>query len=147
MRRKVIIGIIVVVLLAVGLIFYQQTAVKRLDVQFESIRVISLDFSGVTLEATVALHNPSLLPATVGRVEATIHANDVALASVQSAEPFTIPRQTTHSESFVVKLDYLDIGLSLVNAIRQRDVTWHIEGTYYVDLWMGEYAHEFVVKR
>lgn len=147
--RKEAIGSIVAALLLIGilsLVGYQNYVVKDLEVNLKAVRLESISLSGTRLGVDIEIYNPSMVDARVGKLYAEFFANDVKLSVFDSQQPFKVPSKQAIKKSYSVDLSFGDIGYALINAIRERDVRWQLNGYYEADLWLTNYKKEFNIE-
>ena len=145
MAKKVIIGIILAVLLIAGIVgynAYQNYVVKDLQVGLSKVSLNEITLSTTTIGVTLQVYNPSIVTAKVGSLEAGLAANGVPLARLKEAG-FDVPPKQSVERDFNIKLSNIDLGLSLINAIKNRQISWQVKGNYTMDLLFSHYMKEF----
>ncbi len=142
-RKKILIICAIIFLILAGIAIYtyvayqKVTAVRNLDVTLVQINANEFTLSSFNLGITLDIYNPNEIDVKVGRFTARTFANDIKLAEITLSEPIPIAKHTTARKMFSLKIHYLDIGVALIQAIRERQVTWRVQGEYDVQLPLG----------
>jgi LEA14-like dessication related protein len=117
---------------------YQQvTAIKNLDVTLVQISANEFTLSSFNLGITLDIYNPNEIDVEVGNFSARTFANNIQLADITLSEPIPIAKHTTARKIFYLRIHYLEIGLALIQAIREKQVSWRVQGQYAVQLPLG----------
>lgn len=142
-----VVVIFLIVALLVGVFVYYEyqkvTAVKNLEVSFVSAEVEKLSIAGMTLGFTVNIRNPNDISVDVGAFNVYVSANDVPLTYF-GLPPMEIPAKESVQQHFSADFGYLDLGSSLVKAIKEKQLVWKIRGEYVLELPFNmKYAYKF----
>jgi len=142
----VIVIFLIVLLLAGVFVYYEYkkaAAVQNLEVSFVSAEVEKLSVTGLTLGFTVNIRNPNDIGVDVGAFNVYVSANDVPLTYFKLL-PMKISSKESVQQHFSADFGYLDLGSSLVKAIREKKLVWRIRGEYVLDLPFNiKYAFNF----
>lgn len=131
-------AVIIIVLAILAYYAYEKiSTVKNLDVTVTEIAAKDFSLTRFTLAITLEIHNPNKLEAEIGRFHAWVFANNVQVADFKLPEKITIPKGDTITRTVEFTINYLDLGASIVNAIRAKELTWIIQGEYDVQLPFG----------
>lgn len=132
-----VVVILVIVALLVGVFCYYEyqkaSAVKNLEVSFVSAEIEKLSVTGMTLGFTVNIRNPNTVSVDVGAFNVYVSANDVPLTYF-GLPAMNIPAKESVQQHFSADFGYLDLGSSLVKAIREKQLVWKIRGEYVLEL-------------
>jgi len=133
-------GLLLIIVLAFGgyLYYHYQSvaSVTNLDVQLSSIRIDQVSWTGTDLSFTLQIYNPNPITTKVGNFHAQFAANNQPLTRVALSEFDIAPGQTVE-KTIPVRLAHLDVGMALLSAIREREVTWQADGAYTLILPFG----------
>ncbi len=143
--------ILCALLVAVALYTYfayeKVTALKNLDVKLVSIRAEEFKINRFTLVIDLDIYNPNEKEVSVGDFTAQAYSNDVLLATVD-LPAFKIPSQRSHPTEYHLGINYIDVGFALLQALKEKKVTWQVNGTYFIQLPLGvAYPYTFDIKR
>lgn len=149
--RKWILAGFAILFLALGIyayLLYQSiTDIKNLDVSLKGIRAEEFTLSKFTLVIDLDIYNPNKHDVTVGNFSAQAYSNDRLLATVD-LESFKIPAQRSHPIEYHLGINYLDVGIALIQAIKDKQVTWRVNGEYVLYLPLGfTYPYKFNTER
>jgi LEA14-like dessication related protein len=148
----IISAIICLILAGIALYTYtayqQVTAIRNLDVTLLEISAGEFTWTSFTLGIALNIYNPNDIDIEVGNFTARASANNVQVAEIRLPEPIPIAKQTSVQKIFNLKINYLDAGAALLQAIKDKQVTWHVQGEYAVQLPLGlTYPFTFDVQR
>ena len=151
MRKKRVLWIVLVLLvliISVGLfVAYQQyqqyRAIKQLDVSLLRVTFEEVKLTSVRLRVELSISNPNTIDVSVGKFNATVFANSIPIALL-SSEKLVLPAQESLEKQVSVELDYLDVGVVLLRALKDKQVTWSVKGEYVLELPFGmTYPYHF----
>ena len=153
-QQKILIICAIIFLVLAGVAIYtytayqKVTAIKNLDVTLVQISANEFTFSSFNLGITLDIYNPNEIDVEVGNFTARTFANNIQLADITFSEPIPIAKHTTARKIFYLRIHYLEVGLALIQAIREKQVSWHVQGEYDVQLPLGlAYPFTFDVTR
>lgn len=142
-KNKILIVCAIIFLILAGVAIYtytayqQVTAIKNLDVSLVQVSANEFTLSSFNLGITLDIYNPNEVDVEVGRFTARTSANNVQLADITLSEPIPIAKHITARKIFYLRIHYLEVGLALIQAIREKQVTWRVQGEYDVQLPLG----------
>ena len=154
-HRKIIIivsAILCLILAGAALytyVAYQKViAIKNLDVTLLEISAGEFTWTSFTLGIALNVYNPNDIDVKVGNFTARAFANNIQMAEVRLPEPVPIAKHTAVQKVFNLKINYLDAGVALLQAIKEKQVTWRVQGEYAVQLPLGlTYPFTFDVQK
>jgi len=140
--------IILAILVLLGIfVFGKILAAKNLQIGLGEIALTHVTWSGVQLSVTVVVYNPNFLSVTIDKFHAGVYANDIPLTAIELPEPVKIRPGKAIEKEFIIDVNYLDAGVAFINALKERKVTWKIQGEYFFQLPFGvqyPYTFEFI---
>jgi LEA14-like dessication related protein len=153
-RKTLLIVFAIICLILAGIALYtyvayqKVTAIKNLDVTLLEISAGEFTWTSFTLGIALNVYNPNDIDVKVGNFTARAFANNIQVASVQLPEPVPIAKHTAVQKIFNLKINYLDAGAVLLQAIKDKQVFWRVQGEYDVQLPLGlTYPFTFDVQR
>lgn len=153
-RKKILIILAIIFLILAGVAIYtytayqQVTAVKNLEVTLLEISAGEFTWTSFTLGIALNVYNPNEIDVEVGNFTMRASANNVQVAEIQIPEPIPIAKHNSVQKVFNLKINYLDAGVALLQAIKEKQVTWRVQGEYAVQLPLGlTYPFTFDVQR
>lgn len=153
-RKKILIICAIIFLVLAGVAIYtytayqKVTAIKNLDVTLVQIAANEFTLSSFNLGITFDIYNPNDIDVEVGKFSARTFANNIQLADITLSETLPIAKHTTARKIFYLRIHYLDVGIALLQAIREKHVTWRVQGEYDVQLPLGlAYPFTFNITR
>jgi LEA14-like dessication related protein len=150
--KYVIVVVVFVLLLTAGWVAYDQyvqlKAIQNLKVELLDVKIYEVTLSSLRINFIVQVHNPNPREVTVGKFGASFFANGVHLADFNSTAPFKMVPLDSVQQQISVRLRYLDVGLVLLGAIRDKQVEWAAKGSYELQLPLGiVYPYRFEVRK
>jgi len=150
-QKKILLVLLIALIIFASFAYYEYqkiTAVEKLDVQIAELQASNFTLSGFTLEIRLDVHNPNSIDVTVGRFSASASANGIKLASINNPEPISIPKAGTIQQTTQARINYLNVGIAVWQAIKDKNVAWRVQGTYELELPFGiKYPYAFDVQR
>lgn len=147
MKRKSIVGLIVVVAIVAMVMFLvcaeeevaQREALLNCDITLSSIQMTELGLfdASVNLAITVNVYNPNAITATLDRIDYIIYANDIAIGTGCFSERTDIPPMKTEMITTSYRADLTTVPDVLVSGIQVGGITWKIGGIVYIDTPLG----------
>jgi LEA14-like dessication related protein len=153
-RKTLIIVSAIICLILAGIALYtyvayqKVTAIRNLDVTLLEISAGEFTWTSFTLGIALNVYNPNDIDVEVGKFTMRASANNVQVAEIQMPETTPIMTHSAVQKSFNLKINYLDAGAVILQAIKDKQVTWRVQGEYDVQLPLGlTYPFTFDVQR
>ncbi len=153
-RKTLLIVSAIICLILAGIALYtyvayqKVTAIRNLDVTLLEISAGEFTWTSFTLGIALNVYNPNDIDVKVGNFTARAFANNIKVAEVRLPEPVPIAKHTAVQKIFNLKINYLDAGAVILQAIKDKHVTWRVQGEYDVQLPLGlTYPFTFDVQR
>lgn len=153
-RKKLLITFAIIFLILAGVALYtyvayqKVTAIRNLDVTLTDISAGEFTWTSFTLGIALNVYNPNDIDVKVGKFTARAFANNIKVAEIRLPEPVPIAKHTSVQKIFNLKINYLDAGAVLLQAIKDKHVAWRVQGEYDVQLPLGlTYPFTFDVQR
>ncbi len=139
MNKKLAVAIAIVLIL--GIIAYYQyqkaTAVKNLEIGLAEITASEFTLTSFKLGITFNIHNPNKMDVTIGRFTAKTFANNVQIAEITLPDKIKLASGITAQEAVSIRINYLDAGIAVFEAIKNKKATWQVKGKYEMELPLG----------
>jgi LEA14-like dessication related protein len=130
-KRGIWIILILLILGSIGYYTYVKlTGIKDLKIELIDTRIDNVSLTGITFQITLLLSNPNQVSVTVGRFRAFVYANDVYISTLELAEPIEIKSKQQVEQEITLRINYIDVGIAIVNSIKEKAATWRISGEY-----------------
>jgi LEA14-like dessication related protein len=136
------------VILVIGFYSYSQyeqlKAVKQLKIGFEKAQVEKLSLTHADFVLTFSVQNPNEIDVNIGKFNAKFTANGLPLTELHIPEAVLFTANETQKQDVPLRLHYFDAGRIILNAYRQGNLDWNIEGSYEMQLPLGmTYEYKF----
>jgi len=117
--------------------------IKPLDMEFEVTDVSynpmkSIDKLQLTLQFNG--HNPNGLGVNIGRTEFDIFIDDKFAAKIYNDKKITIPKKGDFAFQEKTSIKISTVGKTVFKSIRDEQVVYRIEGTYFIQSPIGEFS-------
>src|SRR5574341_690897 len=136
-------ALLIVAALYTNFAYEKVEALKKLDVKLVSIRAEDFTINRFTLVIDLDIYNPNEKEVSVGNFTARAYSNNVLLATVDLPS-FKMPAMRSYPTEYQLGINYLDVGFTLLQALKEKKVTWEVNGTYFIQLPLGlAYPYSF----
>jgi LEA14-like dessication related protein len=138
MKRVLFLFLAVVLLLSIGCSeFAKRMAVKELDFSLKGVSLVEYDMTYMTLNVDVQADNPNDVDAVIDRLDYSFGINEKNVANGTTAQKVTVKANRSKSISTKMKINYMELGAAVLDAVKNKTADFSMEGTVYIDTPIG----------
>jgi LEA14-like dessication related protein len=112
-------------------------AVKELDFSLRRVSLVDYDLTNMTLNVEIKADNPNNIDAVIDRLDYSFSINDKVATTGTTARKITVKAEGTKTISTKLKVNYLNLGAAILEAVKNKKADFRLEGTVYVDTPIG----------
>lgn len=127
-------------LLLANCFIFQRVAVKNCQFSLESVDLVQVALSDLTLGLKIGVKNPNSIDVVIDRLGYQFFVNEHGVFTGSTGEGSKIPAGSSKTLTTQVKLNYLEIGSAVVSAIREQKAHYKLTGTVYLDTALGTFS-------
>lgn len=138
MKQTALLFLVVVLSLSLGCSeFAKRMAVKELDFSLEGVNLVDYDMTYMTLNVDVMADNPNDIDAVIDRLDYSFEINNKNVANGTTARKVTVKANRSKSISTKMKVNYIELGAAVLEAVKNRTADFRMAGTVYVETPIG----------
>ena len=138
MRKIIVITLVAVCFLSFGCTeLMKRMAVKELDFSLRRVSLVDYDLTNMTLNVEIKADNPNDIDAVIDRLDYSFSINDKVATTGTTARKITVKAEGTKTISTKLKVNYLNLGAAILEAVKNKKADFRLEGTVYVDTPIG----------
>jgi LEA14-like dessication related protein len=138
MKKAVLLFLVAVCCLSLGCSeFAKRIAVKELDFSLKRVSLVDYDMTYMTLNIDVQADNPNDIDAVIDRLDYSFSINDKNCASGTTARKVTVKANRSKAISTKMKINYIQLGAAILEAVKNKTADFRMEGTVYVETPIG----------
>jgi LEA14-like dessication related protein len=116
---------------------------KNPEIEIKIVRIVGIDQSAVTLEGTLDIFNPNEMGSRFSGYRYQLEVEGQRLTTGESDHPFKIPASGTVSITIPATLLIEDLMTLGKKGFFNRDLTYILSGTVFLDSWIGKISLPF----
>jgi LEA14-like dessication related protein len=138
MKRNLLCLFVGVLTLSLGCTeLMKRVAVKELDFDLHKVSLVSYDLSTMKLKVDLKAYNPNDIDAVIDRLDYSFSINEKNAANGSTARKETVKAGKERILTTTLSVNYIDLGVAILDAVKNQDADFKLSGTVYVDTPIG----------
>lgn len=146
MKKVSVVVILTVLMLGRCAMQQERENLKNCEFNIDSAEVVSMSFPQVELKLNMSVENPNPDRVVIDKLDFTAFVSDKKLADGKTGLTTIIPPGETKIVPLTVKGSILEIGTGLLSSVQAGKAAYRVEGTAYVETWLGTIPVPFSVE-
>lgn len=141
LKMKTSSAILTLILLSGCTAVQERLAIKECKFAFVSVRPYDFAFSDMKLDFVLKADNPNSINALLDKLAYKFFVNNTEVFSGATGQQVSIPAKKSKEIMTTITLQYNQIGLALVEAMKLQSAAYRLSARAYVNTVLGEISY------
>lgn len=139
--------IICLVLLSSCAELVQRLAILNCKYAFEDIAAVNIGLSALDIKLSIRIDNPNPSNVILDRLGFEFFINDGRIFQGVMGNRLEVPAKGSSVLDHIIRISYLEVGMAVIQAIKEKSATYRLTGTAHFDTPLGQFSFPVDIAR